>query len=208
MTLADEIRKFICEKYIYPAKRRGEVQIQIVSGDLHSAMNLNSSMPSICQVLRGKKLKELCNVTLLKEIRKSTVELNSSTNIFIFDLSQSGNQSNTLYIQNEQSSPQQELKIPSEILIPNKKVAHQSDRTKANYISELVKIKLKENDFIGAYKFATDLQHSTYGEVNELVKNLISQIEARLTIHSDEVPIELIELADIINHKISFGFNT
>ena len=89
MTLADEIRKFICEKYIYPAKRRGEVQIQIVSGDLHSAMNLNSSMPSICQVLRGTKLKELCNVTLLKEIRKSTVELNSSTNIFIFDLSQS-----------------------------------------------------------------------------------------------------------------------
>lgn len=83
----------------------------------------------------------------------------------------------------------------------------QSLTTKAIYCSELVKEKLKNNDLVGAYKYATDLKHYTFGDVNSMVVDLIMQIETRMKNQIYAVPIELVQLSEIIEHKIKVGLN-
>jgi len=84
--LADEIRWFVCENYIAPARKRGLRTVRIVSGDVHSRMGLLNRMPAVCSALRSKKLQEMCGVRLIEEIRRPGVKRDSSTNEFIFEI--------------------------------------------------------------------------------------------------------------------------
>jgi hypothetical protein len=86
MQLAEEIRQFIFDNYIKPAKAKGETKVTVVSGDVHSQMRLENQMPSVCQVLRGEKFQIEYNICLMKEVRLPSVQFNSSTNRFIFDI--------------------------------------------------------------------------------------------------------------------------
>lgn len=62
--LTDKIRKFVCENFIEPARKRGEKEITIRAGDVHSRMGLSSRMPAVCSALKSK-IDRLCNVEIL-----------------------------------------------------------------------------------------------------------------------------------------------
>jgi hypothetical protein len=86
MGLAEEIRHFVFEHYIKPAKERGETKLVVVSGDVHARMGLKDRMPAVCSVLRGSKLQDSFGVQLIQEIRLPNVKRDSSTNRFVFSM--------------------------------------------------------------------------------------------------------------------------
>jgi 5-methylcytosine-specific restriction protein B len=61
-TQADRIRKYVLERYIEPARRRGDESVTIVVGPLNNEMGLNMAWPNICQALEGRKFLELARV--------------------------------------------------------------------------------------------------------------------------------------------------
>jgi serine/threonine protein kinase len=67
---------------------------------------------------------------------------------------------------------------------------------------------LKSGDLHEAYKYATDLVNYSDGEVRDQVKELSEQIRMRIDNDMDEVPDEIISVADLVAHKIGFGFTT
>jgi hypothetical protein len=83
---AEEIRQYLLENYIKPAKARGTTKLTIVSGEVHGRMELKSRMPLVCEVLRSQKFQTNCNVRLALEKRRLNVKKNSSTNEFLFEL--------------------------------------------------------------------------------------------------------------------------
>ena len=66
MTLADEIRDFVQQNYIEPARRRGEHEITIRAGEVHSAMKLVDRMPAVCGALGANTFQKECRVRLVK----------------------------------------------------------------------------------------------------------------------------------------------
>ncbi|MGI6285915.1 hypothetical protein SEF58_08865 [Neomoorella humiferrea] len=63
---ADLIREFIKDNYFEPAKRRGEEQLRLRSGDIHKKMNLHNRYPLVCSVMRGRKIERICDVKIIK----------------------------------------------------------------------------------------------------------------------------------------------
>jgi 5-methylcytosine-specific restriction enzyme B len=59
MTQADQIRRFILDNYIQPARMAGTDVVTVRAGDVHRDMGLSNAMPSVCQALDGKKFAEL-----------------------------------------------------------------------------------------------------------------------------------------------------
>src|SRR5580704_16495266 len=55
---AHDIRSFLIERYIKPARRRGDKRVKIVAGDVHRGLNLTNRVPNVCQVLESKKFRE------------------------------------------------------------------------------------------------------------------------------------------------------
>ena len=86
MGLAEEIRHFLFEHYIKPAKERGETKLVVVSGEVHSRMGLKDRMPAVCSVLRGSKFQNSFGVRLIQKIKLPKVERDSSTNRFVFSI--------------------------------------------------------------------------------------------------------------------------
>jgi hypothetical protein len=86
MRLAEEIRNFVFEHYIKPAKERQETKLAVVSGDVHARMGLKDRMPAVCSVLRGSKLQSSFGIHLNQEIRLPNVKRDSSTNRFVFSI--------------------------------------------------------------------------------------------------------------------------
>ena len=67
MTLADEIRDFVQQNYIEPARRCGDREITIRAGDIHRDMQLKKSrMPAVCGAIGTKKFEEECGVRLIR----------------------------------------------------------------------------------------------------------------------------------------------
>lgn len=58
MTLADEIRSFVIDQIIIPARVSEKRYVIIRSGDIHRAMNLNSRMPAVCSAIGSNKFLE------------------------------------------------------------------------------------------------------------------------------------------------------
>src|SRR5687768_15183007 len=57
-TTAERVRNCAVERYIEPARRRGETTVQIVVGEIHKALQRNV-IPNVCKALKGPKfLKE------------------------------------------------------------------------------------------------------------------------------------------------------
>lgn len=48
MKLADQIRKYVIDQIIIPARIDGEEFVTIRSGDVHKALQLISRMPAVC----------------------------------------------------------------------------------------------------------------------------------------------------------------
>lgn len=60
---ADEIRDYVLEHYISPARERGDTSVTVVVGPLNNEMGLNMAWPNICQALEGRKFQELADVS-------------------------------------------------------------------------------------------------------------------------------------------------
>ncbi|WP_295635718.1 AAA family ATPase [Novosphingobium sp.] len=61
-TQADRIRQYVLERYIEPARKRGDDRVTIVVGPLNNEMGLHMAWPNICQALEGRKFLELAKV--------------------------------------------------------------------------------------------------------------------------------------------------
>jgi|ERR1035441_5243722 hypothetical protein len=55
---AQGIRSFVYKEYIEPARRKGELRIKVVAGDVHRALKLKNRVPNVCQVLDSRKFCE------------------------------------------------------------------------------------------------------------------------------------------------------
>lgn len=66
MSNADEIRRFVLDRYVVPARQRGASEITIRAGDVHKDMALSNAMPNVCAVLDGQKFAQLAGVSLLE----------------------------------------------------------------------------------------------------------------------------------------------
>ena len=52
-TTAERVRNYAAERYLEPARRRGETTVQIVAGEIHKALQLRNVIPNVCQALKG-----------------------------------------------------------------------------------------------------------------------------------------------------------
>ena len=65
MTLADEIREFVYQIYIQPARNTGENTVTIRAGDVHEQMSLVDRMPAVCGAIGTNKFENKYSVTLI-----------------------------------------------------------------------------------------------------------------------------------------------
>lgn len=59
---ADEIRRYVLENYIRPARLRGDATVTITVGPLNNEMGLHMAWPNICQALEGRLFLQLADV--------------------------------------------------------------------------------------------------------------------------------------------------
>ena len=64
--LADRIRDHARTKYIEPSRRRGELTVTIVAGEVEKELGLQHLTPAVCSALKGRKFLERNHVTLEK----------------------------------------------------------------------------------------------------------------------------------------------
>ena len=62
MSYADDVRNYCLENIIRPARTRGENQLTIRAGDIHTAMGYRNRMPLVCAALGAKKFEEIAEV--------------------------------------------------------------------------------------------------------------------------------------------------
>ena len=83
---ADNIRKYITERLVKPARSRRETSIEIISGDVHNSMGLKNALPAVCSVLEGAALAQLANIRLVKRLSPIDSDKPSSTIRYRFAL--------------------------------------------------------------------------------------------------------------------------
>lgn len=88
LPLAERIRRFVCERYATPARRMGNREFALTSGQVHRDMGLSNRMSSVCGVLRGRKLEERCGIELVEEVRSVRVRENRATNRFVYRINE------------------------------------------------------------------------------------------------------------------------
>lgn len=64
--LADEIRSFVFQRYIRPAREKGLHAVTVSAGEIHQEMGLNNRIPAVCGALKTRKLEVCLSVRLIK----------------------------------------------------------------------------------------------------------------------------------------------
>src|ERR1035437_8650188 len=60
-SIANRVREYAIRKYIEPSRRRHDVTVRIVAGEVHRALGLNNRFPTVCNALSARKfLEENC----------------------------------------------------------------------------------------------------------------------------------------------------
>jgi 5-methylcytosine-specific restriction protein B len=59
MSYADDVRNYCLENIIRPARTRGEKELSIRAGDIHTAMGYRNRMPLVCAALGANKFEEI-----------------------------------------------------------------------------------------------------------------------------------------------------
>lgn len=85
MTERDRIINYVKDVFIESVRKDGRTSVAVIVRDVNREMSLNGNFKNICEALRKPDILELAKVKLRCEIRRDTVKLNSSTNIFVFD---------------------------------------------------------------------------------------------------------------------------
>ena len=60
------IREYVLRKYIEPSRRRRDVTVRIVAGEVHQALGLNNRFPTVCNALSARKFLEENRLALEK----------------------------------------------------------------------------------------------------------------------------------------------
>ncbi len=63
---SDEIRQFVRDAYIDPARKAGQREIDVRAGEVHSRMHLKSAMPHVCSAIGAIKFLAYARVMLLR----------------------------------------------------------------------------------------------------------------------------------------------
>ena len=79
---ADRIRDYAESKFFGPARNAGQSLVEVSAREIHDALRLRNSFPSVCQALGGRKIADMCRVELARRIGPA----NSSTTAFVFEL--------------------------------------------------------------------------------------------------------------------------
>ena len=77
-SVSDEVRAYVSEKYIEPARRRGERTVTVRAGDVHKALGLRNRVPLVIQALTSGLFQQLSAVHLIKTVgpkQSTTTEL-------------------------------------------------------------------------------------------------------------------------------------
>jgi hypothetical protein len=62
MSHADDVRKYCLDNLVEPARRRGEKELTVRAGDVHTAMGYKNRMPLVCAALGAKKFEASAGV--------------------------------------------------------------------------------------------------------------------------------------------------
>ena len=62
MSHADDVRRYCRDNIVDPARKRGEGEVEIRAGDIHSAMGYQRRMPLVCAALGAKKFEGYASV--------------------------------------------------------------------------------------------------------------------------------------------------
>lgn len=63
MSQADRIRQFVLDRYIVPARAKGQSELIIRAGDVHRAMGLANAMPAVCSAIGSNKFEDIARAT-------------------------------------------------------------------------------------------------------------------------------------------------
>jgi 5-methylcytosine-specific restriction protein B len=80
MTQADEIRQYVLDHYLKPARMDGEKSVQVRAGDVHKSLGLADRLPAVCSALGTIKFQEMACVELENRNGPSV----STTTTFIY----------------------------------------------------------------------------------------------------------------------------
>ena len=64
---AEEIRRYVKDRYAEAARSRGQKEMTLRAGDIHDELEYRNLQPLVCDTLRGERLQELCNMELTGE---------------------------------------------------------------------------------------------------------------------------------------------
>jgi 5-methylcytosine-specific restriction enzyme B len=62
MSHTDDVRRYCKDNIIDPARKRGEMQLEIRAGDVHAAMDYRNRMPLVCSALGANIFEEFAGV--------------------------------------------------------------------------------------------------------------------------------------------------
>ena len=81
-TMADEVRKLACDRYVTPARTAGSPTVEINVGAVHKAMGYKDRIPLVATALSAMKFRTANNLTLLRTDGPGQ----STTTTFVFAL--------------------------------------------------------------------------------------------------------------------------
>ena len=82
MAHADDVREYVFEQYIRPARERGDKTVAVRVGDVHTALRYTNRLPLVCAALGAMKFRDNHRLTLLK----TDGPMQSTTTTFTFGL--------------------------------------------------------------------------------------------------------------------------
>ena len=65
MRLADDIRDYVIQEWVEPARKAGLRQVVVRAGDVHAAMGLAHRLPAVCAALDAADFYDRAGVTLV-----------------------------------------------------------------------------------------------------------------------------------------------
>ena len=65
MILADQIRNYVRNALIEPARQRGQITARVKAGEVHAALGLKNRMPAVCSALDADKFLQDAGVILV-----------------------------------------------------------------------------------------------------------------------------------------------
>jgi len=62
----DQVRQYVLRQYIEPSRRRRDMTVRIVAGEVHGALGMNNRFPTVCNALSARKFLEENHLVLEK----------------------------------------------------------------------------------------------------------------------------------------------